>query len=108
VNKGPGLCFLKLLIGIINSAVCQAETVTGDHSIYRIIGFLTMTNALQYTSEVSITTTKSFYGTGISGQYNKHLMIINDDARVIRMMLQAVASPTIIILTTLDVSFMLL
>jgi len=29
--------------------------------------------------------------------YYKHIMIVNDDSRVIRMMLQVVASPTIII-----------
>jgi hypothetical protein len=41
----------------------------------------------------------------ISGLYYKHIMIINDDSI---MMLQVVVSPTIIILTTLEVSFMLL
>ncbi len=35
-------------------------------------------------------------------------MIVNEDARVVRMMLQVVASPMIVILTTLEVSFMLL
>ncbi len=41
----------------------------------------------------------------ISGLYYKHITIVNDDSM---MTLQVVASPTIIILTTLEVSFMLL
>ncbi len=36
------------------------------------------------------------------------IIIINDDSRIIRMALQVVASPTIIELTTLEVSLMLL
>jgi hypothetical protein len=51
--------------------------------------------------------------------YYKHITIINDNTKVVRMMLQVLASPTIIILTTLEaptiiilitleVSFMLL
>jgi hypothetical protein len=40
-----------------------------------------------------------------SGLYYKHTMIVNDNSI---MMLQVVASPMIIILTTLEVSFMLL
>jgi hypothetical protein len=35
-----------------------------------------------------------------SGLYYKH-MIVNDDSRVVRMTLQVVASPTIVILATL-------
>ncbi len=35
-------------------------------------------------------------------------MIVNDESRFVRMMLQAVALPMIVILTTLEVSFMLL
>jgi len=35
-------------------------------------------------------------------------MNVNDDSRVVRMMLQVVASPTIIRMTTVEVSFMLL
>ncbi len=35
-------------------------------------------------------------------------MIVNDEYRFERMMLQAVASPVIVILATLEVSFMLL
>ncbi len=42
------------------------------------------------------------------GLYHKHTTIVNDDSRVIRMMLQVVASPTIVILMTLELSFMLL
>jgi hypothetical protein len=34
-------------------------------------------------------------------------LVVNDDSRVMRMTLQVVASPTIIILTTPEVSFML-
>jgi hypothetical protein len=44
----------------------------------------------------------------ISGLYYKHKMIVNDDSVVIRMTLQVVASPTIIILTVLEVSVTLL
>ncbi len=40
-----------------------------------------------------------------SGLYYKHITIINDDSI---MTLRVVASPTIVILTTLEVSFMLL
>jgi hypothetical protein len=40
-----------------------------------------------------------------NGLYYKHITIVNDDSI---MSLQVVASPTIIILTTLEVSFMLL
>jgi hypothetical protein len=40
-----------------------------------------------------------------SGLYYKHITILNDDSI---MMLQVVVSPTIVILTTLEVSFMLL
>jgi len=40
-----------------------------------------------------------------SGLYYKHIMIVNDDSI---MTLQVVVSPTIVILTTLEVSFMLL
>jgi predicted transporter len=42
------------------------------------------------------------------GMYYNHITIVNDDSRVIRMTLQVVASPTIVSLTTLEVSFMLL
>ncbi len=41
----------------------------------------------------------------LSGLYYKHITIVNDDSI---MTLQVVASPTIIILMTLEVSFMLL
>ncbi len=41
------------------------------------------------------------------GLYYKYVAIINDDSRVVRMTLQVVASPTIIILMTLEVSFTL-
>jgi hypothetical protein len=40
-----------------------------------------------------------------SGLYYKHITIVNDNSR---MMLQVVASPMIVILPTLEVSFMLL
>ncbi len=40
--------------------------------------------------------------------YYKHIMIVNDTSRVVRMMPQLGASLTIVILTTLEVSFMLL
>jgi len=40
--------------------------------------------------------------------YYKHITIINYNSRVIRMALQAVVSPMIVILTTLEVSFTLL
>ncbi len=40
--------------------------------------------------------------------YYKHNMIIADNSRVIKMTLQAVTSPTIVILMTLEVTFMLL
>ncbi len=43
-----------------------------------------------------------------SGLYYKHITIVNDDFRVVRMTLQVVASPMIVILTTLEVSFTLL
>jgi hypothetical protein len=36
------------------------------------------------------------------GLYYKHTTIVNDDSRVIRMTLQVVASPTIVILMTLE------
>jgi hypothetical protein len=42
------------------------------------------------------------------GLYYKHITIINGNSRAVRMMLQVVASPTIVILMTLLVSFMLL
>jgi len=38
----------------------------------------------------------------------KNIMIVNDTCKVIRIMLQVVASPMIVILMTLEVSFMLL
>jgi hypothetical protein len=41
----------------------------------------------------------------ISGLYYKHITTVNDDSI---MMLQVVASPIIVFLTTLEVSFMLL
>ncbi len=44
---------------------------------------------------------KTFYPRGL---YYKHIRIVNDDSRVIRMTLQAVASPMIVIMTTLEVS----
>jgi hypothetical protein len=44
----------------------------------------------------------------ICGLYYKDIIIANDDSRVIRKTLQVVASPMIVILTTLEVSFMLL
>jgi hypothetical protein len=37
----------------------------------------------------------------LSGLYYKHIVIVNDDSRVIRMTLQVVASPMIIILMIL-------
>jgi hypothetical protein len=45
---------------------------------------------------------KEFYNIGPSGLYYKHITIVNDDSI---MTLQVVASPTIVILTTLEVSF---
>ncbi len=36
------------------------------------------------------------------GLYYKHITIVNDDSRVVRMILQAVASPTIVIMMTLE------
>ncbi len=36
------------------------------------------------------------------GLYHKHVMIVNDDSRVVRMMLQVMLSPTIIILMTIE------
>jgi hypothetical protein len=50
---------------------------------------------------VKKTTAKFHY----SGLYYKHITIVNDDSI---MMLQVVASPMIVILMTLEVSFMLL
>ncbi len=43
-----------------------------------------------------------------SWMYYKHITIVNYDCRVVRMMLKIVASPTIIILMTLEVSFLLI
>jgi len=43
-----------------------------------------------------------FYKTGPSGLYYKHITIVNDDSRVVRMTLQVVATPRIVILTTLE------
>jgi hypothetical protein len=40
------------------------------------------------------------------GLYYKHITIVNDNSRVIRMTLQVATSPTILILMTLEVSFM--
>jgi hypothetical protein len=40
--------------------------------------------------------------------YLKHITIVNDNSRVVRMMLQVVASLMIVILMTLEASFMLL
>jgi len=40
--------------------------------------------------------------------YYEHITIVSDESRVIRMMLQVVASTTIIILMTLEVLFLLL
>jgi hypothetical protein len=45
------------------------------------------------------------FASEVSGLYYKHSMIVNDDSI---MTLQVEASPTIIILTTLEVPFMLL
>ncbi len=42
------------------------------------------------------------------GLYYEHITIVNDNFIVVRMLLQVVASPTIVILMTLEVSFMLL
>ncbi len=44
----------------------------------------------------------------ICGLYYKHITILIDDSRVARMMPKVVASPMIVILTTLEESFMLL
>jgi hypothetical protein len=43
-----------------------------------------------------------------SGLYYKHFTIVNDDSRVVTMMLQVVASPTIVILMTPELSLVLL
>jgi hypothetical protein len=44
-----------------------------------------------------------------SGMYYKHITIVNDDSRVVgKLMLQIVASLMIVILITLEVSFMFL
>ncbi len=43
-----------------------------------------------------------------SGMYYKQITIINDNSRVVRMMLQVESSPMIVILMILEVSFMLL
>ncbi len=45
---------------------------------------------------------QSFYDIDPSDRYYKHFMIVIDNSRVIRMMLQIVASPMIIILMTLE------
>ncbi len=42
------------------------------------------------------------------GLYYKHITILDDNSRVIKMTLQIVASPIIIILMTLEVTFMIL
>jgi hypothetical protein len=47
------------------------------------------------------------YSTNL-GQCYKYITIVNDDSRLLIMMLQVVASPVIIILMTLQVSFTLL
>ena len=44
----------------------------------------------------------------MSGLHYKHITIVNDDSRAVRMTLQTLAQPTIISLTTLELSFMLL
>jgi hypothetical protein len=49
---------------------------------------------------------KKFDNIDTCGLYYKHIMIVNEDFRVVRMMLQVVVSPTIVILTTLEVSSM--
>ncbi len=49
-----------------------------------------------------------FYGTIPFGLYYKNIMIINGTSRVVRMTPKLGASVTIVILTTLEVSFMLL
>ncbi len=36
------------------------------------------------------------------GLYHKHVMIVNENSRVVRMMLQVELSPTIIILMTIE------
>jgi hypothetical protein len=46
--------------------------------------------------------------TPFCGLYRKNITIVNDTSRVSRMTLQVVASPTIIILKTLEVSLTLL
>ncbi len=49
-----------------------------------------------------------FYDTGPRGLYYKNITIVKDTSRVFRLMPQLGASLTIVILTTLEVAFMLL
>jgi len=51
---------------------------------------------------------ESFMRSTLVTKYYKHIMIVNDDSRVIRMMILVAASPIIIILVTIEVPFMLL
>ncbi len=51
---------------------------------------------------------KKFCNIHTSGLYNKNITIVNDTSRVVRMMPQLGASLMIVILTTLDLLFMLL
>jgi hypothetical protein len=43
----------------------------------------------------------------ISGRYYKHITIVSDDSRVVSIMLHVMSSPTIVILTSLEVSLTL-
>ncbi len=43
-----------------------------------------------------------------SGLYYKHITIVNANTRVVKMVLQVVASPMIVILVTLEASFTLI
>jgi hypothetical protein len=63
-------------------------------------------NTLAYFAPTSEVKKKKFYDIESSGLYYKHITFINDDSRVVRMTLLVVASPIIIILTTVDMSFM--
>ncbi len=65
-------------------------------------------NTQAYYIATSVTHVKRFYSTDPCDLNYKHITIVNDNSRVIRIELQVLASTTIVILTTLEVSFTLL
>ncbi len=94
------------MVYFLNLYVClsNAEIITKPKKSckFMFLSYKKYKNGRLYTFDFCIKQLADF-----TSLYYKHITIVND-SRVVKMTLQIVVSPTIVILMTLEVSFMLL